>query len=659
MKLTSRGFGALLLLWIVSQTPALLAAENTLPWPTEASRRLTSTFAEPRTRHYHTGVDVSTNGRMGYDLYCPVDGWVLRASASYYGYGKQLLIQGNDGQRYLFAHMLDFSDTLEAVLEQHQLVAGSYNQELWFKPQEFALQRGEVVGRSGGSGAGPPHLHFEVRDGEGRAINPLRHGVAVADTRHPVIQQLAVLPVGEGSLVNGSTLPVVVDVQGEAPGYRLADTLHISGDARFSLRCFDRVDGSRSHLAPYELQLVAAEDTFYRAVFGRIAFRDTRWISAEINRWMVATREQTFRNLWYAGGGPTFCADAGSSAQECHGVMSQEGLCHATILVGDPVGNTSELSFVVLQEPASNHGLREGRILSKTQAHMKGPGLKATPLVYHNGEEFVFWQKLEQSTDSLYLEYDEPYLWPTQGLNNSRSLLFALPPIEDELSLWIGLPASGGARYLADYSMYALSPDAENVIQWQSGQRQASLRIEANSTPEEQVLLLARPDEQALLVGPANLCLTAYARLKMSLPEGLDEEDQARAAICRKREDDWEWCSGWALEDSLLACDLYYPGEYAVLVDRQPPRLQHQYPAASTTQGRPLFSWRCREDLSGVVHAELWLNERVVYPRYDGDTERILWKPRKPLDPGQYQLKLLVRDEAGNEASDQRSLTVQ
>ena len=37
-------------------------------WPTDASTRITSEFAEYRSMHFHGGIDISTNGAKGYKV---------------------------------------------------------------------------------------------------------------------------------------------------------------------------------------------------------------------------------------------------------------------------------------------------------------------------------------------------------------------------------------------------------------------------------------------------------------------------------------------------------------------------------------------------------------------------------------------------------------
>ena len=84
-------------------------------WPTDASTKVTSAFAEYRTTHFHGGIDIGTNGRTGYRVFSVRDGEVYRIRITPNGYGKMLYVRHEDGYFSTYAHLLTFSDTIDAV----------------------------------------------------------------------------------------------------------------------------------------------------------------------------------------------------------------------------------------------------------------------------------------------------------------------------------------------------------------------------------------------------------------------------------------------------------------------------------------------------------------------------------------------------------------
>ena len=91
---------------------------------------------------------------------------------------------------------------LDAYVAAHQDSAGEYEQDL--SPVEGAIRfaRGEIVAWSGQSGAGPPHLHFEVRRGDTN-YDPLLHGYAMPDHIAPTLAAAWITPHGAGARVGG------------------------------------------------------------------------------------------------------------------------------------------------------------------------------------------------------------------------------------------------------------------------------------------------------------------------------------------------------------------------------------------------------------------------------------------------------------------------
>ena len=95
----------------------------------------------------HRGIDLAAP--IGTPVVAPVSGTILSAGTAG-GYGNLITMRGDDGNLYKFGHLSSYN-----VRAGMPVIGGS--------------QIGAVgnTGRSTG-----PHLHFEVRDKSGKAINP-------------------------------------------------------------------------------------------------------------------------------------------------------------------------------------------------------------------------------------------------------------------------------------------------------------------------------------------------------------------------------------------------------------------------------------------------------------------------------------------------------
>ena len=147
---------------------------------------LSSGFGEFRTAHFHAGLDYSTDQVEGKEVRAVLGGWVERVRASGVGYGRAVYLRLADGRTAVYGHLSRFAPKLDAYVALRQDSAGIYEQDLTPKPNEIPFTQGEIVAWSGQSGAGPPHLHFELRQGD-MNLNPLLHGFALPDGTPPTL----------------------------------------------------------------------------------------------------------------------------------------------------------------------------------------------------------------------------------------------------------------------------------------------------------------------------------------------------------------------------------------------------------------------------------------------------------------------------------------
>ena len=105
-----------------------------------------------------------------------------------WGYGRVLYQKLADGRMVVYAHLESFAEPMAELVQQAQQQRGRYSVDLYFKEGEIPVLGDSVIAWSGESGAGPPHLHLELRDANNVAVNLLLHGFAIADTIAPTLQ---------------------------------------------------------------------------------------------------------------------------------------------------------------------------------------------------------------------------------------------------------------------------------------------------------------------------------------------------------------------------------------------------------------------------------------------------------------------------------------
>lgn len=184
-------------------SPARLTAQD-IPWPIEAEHYTTSSFGEPRPGRFHFGVDFTSNRVIGKPVYAIGNGSITRVATSPFGYGKMLELTLEDGRMAVYGHLSAYLPAIEDSLCALRERRHSYEVEMEFPAGLYRARKGDVICWSGETGAGPPHLHVELRDSGGSPLNLMDHGLAVRDTIPPDIGDVALIPLDRNSAVNGS-----------------------------------------------------------------------------------------------------------------------------------------------------------------------------------------------------------------------------------------------------------------------------------------------------------------------------------------------------------------------------------------------------------------------------------------------------------------------
>ncbi|MDP7435988.1 MAG: M23 family metallopeptidase, partial [Flavobacteriales bacterium] len=184
-----------------------------------------------RGNHFHTGVDLKTEGREGFVVIAATDGQVSRVKMSPWGYGNALYLDGPDGVTTVYAHLQRFAPKVQSWAVERTYAVRSLGLDA-SPPASAGLhfQAGDTLGWSGNSGgSGGPHLHFEIRSTANQhPLNPLDGWLDKVDTRPPLLPVLWVESPAERLRV---ALPV-------------SDTLVLPGKTRFAIEGYDLLDGA-------------------------------------------------------------------------------------------------------------------------------------------------------------------------------------------------------------------------------------------------------------------------------------------------------------------------------------------------------------------------------------------------------------------------------
>jgi len=246
---------------------------------------LAGTFGELRPNHFHSGVDIKTQQKEGFDVLSTAEGYVSRIKISHWGYGKAIYITHPNGYTTVYGHLQKFNPKIEAYLKKKQYEKKSFSIQLYPKSNELKISKGEVIAYSGSTGGFVgAHLHYEIRKTAGAVpVNPLLFGLKIADARKPKVNALYAYPLSFDAQVHQSGNPVNINLTPQKNGILRADTIVASGTIGFGVNAFDQLDGAKNHNGLYALDLLVNGRKIYHHDVEKFTFDESKYINLLID----------------------------------------------------------------------------------------------------------------------------------------------------------------------------------------------------------------------------------------------------------------------------------------------------------------------------------------------------------------------------------------
>ncbi|MDD4847239.1 MAG: M23 family metallopeptidase [Bacteroidales bacterium] len=320
--------------------------------PVDLVSGLSGTFGELRSNHFHSGIDIRTGGAVGKNVYSIADGYISRISVSPFGYGNALYITHTDGKMSVYAHLMQFNDTIAQWVRSEQYRQKSFAINVFLKPDQFPVTKGECIALSGNSGSsGGPHLHFEIRNNaSGKVLNALNYGFTIPDQIAPSIRQIIVSPNDSKSAVEKNNSDYVRMARGTGNIYQINgnDTLSVWGNICFGVDAIDRSTGSTNANGVYSFKVFIDNELVFFEKLDGFYFEETRDINSLINYpYYIKNKIRFIQTKKQAG-----------NRLDIYNVVKSNGIyqfedeqIHEIVFeVGDAANNSSKLKFWVKSE---------------------------------------------------------------------------------------------------------------------------------------------------------------------------------------------------------------------------------------------------------------------------------------------------------------------
>ncbi|NIT60496.1 MAG: peptidoglycan DD-metalloendopeptidase family protein [Aliifodinibius sp.] len=315
-------------------------------WPTEASHYLSSTFGETRAAHFHAALDIKTWGRKGYEVYATRDGIVDRVAIGPRGYGKVIYLKHNDDSYSIYAHLLSFNNELQQLADSVRFAENyQFEIEKFWGWRNIKVEQGDLIGYSGASGIGPPHLHFELRTPTNKPFNPLLTNLSVKDNIPPQIRGLSIEPLSFRSTIEGNNAIYTKRAKVSNGTYSFG-TITINGPVGLGVNAFDQSNNVHNTYAVYELNLKVNGKQLFSSKVDSFSYNETHQMFIDRVYPLLKDTDKGFQRLFVADGNslPFYNINGQNGA-----LNLPSGTHNVTITAKDYYGNssTAELTLKV------------------------------------------------------------------------------------------------------------------------------------------------------------------------------------------------------------------------------------------------------------------------------------------------------------------------
>jgi len=289
----------------VSQSqPVSLDSSSRYLFPINPGKRalLAGTMGELRSTHFHAGLDIHAN--VGDPVHVASDGYIYRATVATGGYGTVLYVRHSDGRGTVYAHLSEYAGPIGDFVLKERYKRKQSEVDLFFKPGQFNVKRGDVIARSGNTGgSGGPHLHFELRGPNEEALNPMTLGFTeIQDKTPPLPQRIAFRSIDIDSRVNDQFGRFEFPLQRKGKDFVLNQPVNATGRIGLEVLAYDKQENSTFRFGINLIEVYANNEKVFTQKIDRISFGESRNILAMLDFKTMETRGYRFNKLYVDDG---------------------------------------------------------------------------------------------------------------------------------------------------------------------------------------------------------------------------------------------------------------------------------------------------------------------------------------------------------------------
>ncbi len=327
-----------------------LRSQNYL-WPSSSGQFLSSTFGETRSSHFHAGLDIKTWGREGYRVFASREGTLYRLLVAERGYGNAVYLKHPDNTFTVYAHLQRFNDEFQSIADSIRMPNFTFEMDALLDSMNMHVKQGQVIGYSGSTGIGPPHLHFEVRDSLENPVNALTTNLKVQDDIPPIFSSLIVEPITKQSAIEGRPVSYALSPKKINGRYNFGK-IRIAGDVGLAVNVFDQANKVYNPYAVYSLALLQDADTLFYEELNTLSYNNPEEMLLDrIARF--GSNKRGYQRLYAKDGqdNPFYLKVSPKAI-----IKAKDTTKTYTIIASDYFGNISQATVTIVPDSSSSPG---------------------------------------------------------------------------------------------------------------------------------------------------------------------------------------------------------------------------------------------------------------------------------------------------------------
>ncbi len=537
-------------------------------FPMDIAPSVSGSFAELRSNHFHSGIDLSTQGKIGIPVKSMDVGKVSRIKISSVGYGNAIYIAHPNGYTTVYGHLDKYAPRIDSIITAQQYKNQTFEID-YFPVETIAVSRGEIIAYSGNTGSsGGPHLHYEIRDTKTEEpLNPFPFQDIIKDDVRPKLLTIRLYPLDEGSTINGTATAKNFEVVFYDGAYHLKGNpkIYASGKVGVGIEMLDYMTGSWKKCGVNRLNMKVDGVDYFGWRLDRFSFDESRYINSHVDYAYKANYGKRFERCYQQPGNHLGIYEPTVN----DGIISMDSSKTVDIQAADASKNVSNLQFVLLQD-------KNASATNKTNT-----------------------SKLSYSSDHL--------------LQNKQLRCF--------------IPK--GALYDDANISLATKTDLKNGVIYQ--------------------------------IGDKDVPLHKNIRISLLIPEQFNIWKDKICLASIDKSGKKEFAGGQIIRDSLVLYTRSFD-DYTLTFDTVVPTITaHQNIRGRVFRSNSVFTFTIDDDFSGINSFNGYLNDKWTLFEYDAKTKKLTCPLAKaPIkNGGKYQLKMIVKDNCGNETTLESYFTVE